>query len=75
MTALARVLGEAGRGVHVWRSERPLSGVRAEAEEIGWRCVVVDGSAVTGKVSFLDECERAYQFPYYFGRTWDAFAD
>ncbi|MBW8803576.1 MAG: barstar family protein [Catenulisporales bacterium] len=75
MTALAHVLGEAGPGVHVWHSQRTLSRIRAEAEEIGWRCVVVDGPAATDKASFLDECERAYRFPDYFGHNWDALAD
>lgn len=75
MTALAHVLGEVGSGVHVWHSERPPGRIRAEAEEIGWRCVFVDGSAVSGKASFLDECERAYRFPAYFGHNWDALAD
>ncbi|NUP46636.1 MAG: barstar family protein [Catenulispora sp.] len=75
MTALAHVLGEVGPGVHVWHSERPASAIRAEAEEIAWRCVVLDGSVVVDKTSFLNECDRAYNFPVYFGRNWDALAD
>jgi hypothetical protein len=75
MTALAHVLGEAGPGVHVWHSERPAAEIRAEAAEIAWRCVVVDGSRVVDKASFLNECERAYSFPAYFGHNWDALAD
>ena len=75
MTALAHVLGEAGPGVHVWHSARPAAEIRAEADEIGWRCVVLDGAAVVDKASFLDECARGYGFPAYFGHNWDALAD
>ena len=75
MTALAHVLGESGPGVHVWKSERPAAAIRAEAAEIGWRCVVVDCAHVRTKAQFLEECERSYRFPAYFGHNWDALAD
>ena len=75
MTALAHVLGEAGPGVHVWHSERSAAEICAEAAEIAWRCVVVDCSHVRDKAQFLDECERSYRFPAYFGHNWDALAD
>jgi len=75
MTALAHVLGEAGPGVHVWHSARAEAEIRAEAEEIGWRCVIMDGSGVSDKEQFLRECERSYQFPAFFGHNWDALAD
>ncbi|MFD0632577.1 barstar family protein [Catenulispora yoronensis] len=75
MTALAHVLGEAGPGVHAWHSERSAAAIRAEAAELGWRCVIVDGALVVDKRSFLNECERAYRFPAYFGHNWDALAD
>ena len=75
MTALAHVLGEAGPGVHVWHSARAEAEIRAEAGEIAWRCVFLDGSDVRDKARFLAECERAYSFPAYFGHNWDALAD
>ena len=75
MTALAHVLGEAGPGVHVWSTDRCAAEIRAEAEEIAWRCVVIDGSRVRNKAQFLEECERSYRFPAYFGHNWDALAD
>jgi hypothetical protein len=75
MTALAHVLGEAGPGVHVWHSKRAVPEIREEAAEIAWRCVVLDGSVVVDKTSFLNECERAYGFPAHFGHNWDALAD
>ncbi|NUR63678.1 MAG: barstar family protein [Catenulispora sp.] len=75
MTALAHVLGEAGPGAHVWHSTRPVSEIRAEADEIAWRCVVLEGGAVVDKASFLEECARGYEFPAYFGHNWDALAD
>ena len=43
MTSLAHVLAEAGPGVHVWHSHRPIAEVAVEAAEIGWRCVALDG--------------------------------
>jgi hypothetical protein len=61
--------------VHVWHSDRSEAEIRAEAEEIAWRCVVVDGSRVRDKAQFLEECERSYRFPAYFGHNWDALAD
>jgi hypothetical protein len=75
MTALAHVLGEAGPGVHIWHSDRAEADIRADAEEIAWRCVIVDGSRVRDKAQFLEECERSYRFPAYFGHNWDALAD
>ena len=75
MTALAHVLGEVGPGVHIWNSDRPAAEIRAEAEEIAWRCVFVDCSHVHDKPQFLEECERSYRFPAYFGHNWDALAD
>jgi barstar (barnase inhibitor) len=41
----------------------------------GWQCHIVDGSAVTGKASFLDACASTLAFPDWFGGTWDAFVD
>jgi hypothetical protein len=75
MTALAHVLGEVGPGVHIWNSDRSEAEIRAEAEEIAWRCVFVDCSHVHDKPQFLEECERSYRFPAYFGHNWDALAD
>jgi hypothetical protein len=75
MTALAHVLGEAGPGVHIWNSDRPAAEIRAEAEEIAWRGVFVDCAHVHDKPQFLEECERSYRFPAYFGHNWDALAD
>ena len=75
MTSLAHVLADAGPGVHVWNSSRPEREIRAEAEEIAWRCVIVDGARVRNKACVLEACERAYQFPAWFGHNWDALAD
>jgi hypothetical protein len=75
MTSLAHVLAEAGPGVQVWHSDRPDAVVRTEAEEIGWRCVVLDGAHIRSKECFLEECERSYRFPAWFGHNWDALAD
>jgi hypothetical protein len=75
MTSLAHVLAEAGPGVHVWHSPRPVAEVEAEAAEIAWRCVVLDGENVRDKACFLEKCERAYRFPPWFGHNWDALAD
>jgi hypothetical protein len=75
MTSLAHVLAESGPGVHLWRSSRPQAEIVAEAAEIGWRCVILDGSQVRSKAAFLEECERSYRFPAWFGHNWDAVAD
>jgi hypothetical protein len=75
MTSLAHVLAEAGPGVHLWRSARPEPEIAAEAAEIAWRAVFVDGANVRDKACFLEKCERAYRFPAWFGHNWDALAD
>ena len=75
MTSLAHVLAESGPGVHLWRSRRSHAEIRAEAAEIRWRCVILDGVGVRSKDAFLEECERSYRFPAWFGHNWDALAD
>jgi len=60
-----------------------LSGVRriedaaieeleAEADELGWRCVVLDGAEVEDRESFLQMCDEAFGLPDWFGMNWDA---
>jgi hypothetical protein len=75
MTSLAHVLAESGPGVHLWHSTRPVAEIRAEAQEIAWRFVVLEGAHIRDKDCFLEECERSYRFPPWFGHNWDALAD
>lgn len=75
MTSLAHVLAASGPGAHRWRSRRPIAEIQAEAAEIGWRCVLLDGSEIRNKEAFLEACERSYRFPAWFGHNWDALAD
>ncbi|MGD9955756.1 MAG: barstar family protein [Candidatus Nanopelagicales bacterium] len=60
-----------------------LSGVRrigdatieeleAEADDLGWRCVVLDGAEVEDRESFLQMCDEAFGLPDWFGMNWDA---
>jgi RNAse (barnase) inhibitor barstar len=44
----------------------------SDAEELGWRCIVLDGSEVEDKDAFLDLCSDAFGLPEWFGMNWDA---
>src|SRR5262249_21756865 len=55
---------------------RALMDALSEAlQKAGWRVFRVDGTAVTGKASFLAACAGAMRFPSWFGGNWDALAD
>ncbi len=49
-----------------------VDAVEAEADERGWRCVVLDGSEVESKQAFLEMCDEAFGLPDWFGMNWDA---
>ena len=46
--------------------------IENDAEDLGWRCVVLDGSEVEDKASFLEMCDEAFGLPDWFGMNWDA---
>ena len=46
--------------------------LEAEAEDLGWRCVVLDGSEVEDREGFLEMCDEAFGLPDWFGMNWDA---
>ncbi len=46
-----------------------------QVEERGWRCFLLDGSAVFDKHSFLSASAHAMHFPAYYGHNWDAFEE
>jgi RNAse (barnase) inhibitor barstar len=54
------------------RVDTPLDELEANAEELGWRCVVLDGAEVEDKDAFLEMCEEAFGLPEWFGMNWDA---
>jgi hypothetical protein len=56
----------------VRRIEAPVDELEAAAEELGWRCVVIDGSEVETKEAFLELCAEAFALPEWFGLNWDA---
>jgi RNAse (barnase) inhibitor barstar len=64
-TALARLHG-------VRRTDAAVDELEAEAEGLGWRCVVLDGSEVEDRTAFLESCDEAFRLPEWFGMNWDA---
>ena len=66
MTALTSLRG-------VRRSVRgSVEGFENDAEDLGWRCIVLDSSEVEDKESFLDLCADSFALPEWFGLNWDA---
>ena len=45
--------------------------VETEADKLGWRVVVLDGTDVEDKHAFLEACDEAFEFPDWFGWNWD----
>jgi len=64
-TALARLHG-------VRRTDAAVDDLEAAAEELDWRCVVLDGSEVEDRAAFLESCDEAFALPEWFGMNWDA---
>jgi len=76
MTTLAAVLdGAVESGIHQLDDLDDAATIAARVESIGWRCFVVDGTAVSDKASFLAAVAAAGEFPEWFGHNWDALAD
>jgi RNAse (barnase) inhibitor barstar len=63
--ALARLHG-------VRRTDARVDDLEAEADELEWRCVVLDGSDVEDRGAFLESCVEAFGLPEWFGMNWDA---
>ena len=64
-TALARLRG-------IRRTDTAVEDLEAAAEELVWRCVVLDGSEVEDRAAFLESCDEAFGLPEWFGMNWDA---
>jgi hypothetical protein len=64
-TVLARLSG-------VRRTGAPVEELEAEADALGWRCIVLDGSEVEDRAAFLESCDEAFALPEWFGMNWDA---
>jgi hypothetical protein len=56
----------------VRRIEAPVEELESAAEELGWRCVVLDGTEVDTKDAFLELCAESFALPEWFGMNWDA---
>lgn len=59
-------------GVTRWGSQVSLGALEETGDGLGRRVVVLDGSDVEDKASFLLLCEVAFDLPEWFGRNWDA---
>ena len=62
-------------GVYRWHSSLRAADVAHAVEHAGYRCFVLDGTAVTDKAAFLDTCAGTFALPEWFGRNWDALHD
>ena len=58
------------RGVR--RAVGTVDAYESAAEELRWRCVVLDGTDVQDKAAFLESCDEAFELPEWFGMNWDA---
>ena len=56
----------------VRRVDAPVDELENAAEELGWRCVVLDGAEVEDKDAFLELCAESFALPEWFGMNWDA---
>lgn len=54
------------------RSDEPVDALEVEAERLGWRCYVLDGTDVEDRSAFLESCVEAFELPEWFGKNWDA---
>ena len=62
-----------GRGFIHCVHEDAADVLQHELDRLGFSVVVLDGARMTDAGSFHAEAERAFQFPDYYGRNWDAF--
>jgi hypothetical protein len=73
---LTQVLSGERHGVFRWthsaRADAALDAAESAANTAGWRYVLLDSSAVSDKLGFLDVCAEAFDLPSWFGRNWDA---
>lgn len=61
-----------GRLAGVRRTDDAVDGLEAEAESLGWRCYVLDGTDVESRHAFLEACVETFELPDWFGMNWDA---
>jgi len=65
MSALATLHG-------VRRTDLAVEELETDADGLGWRCIVLDGSEVEDRAAFLEACDEAFALPEWFGMNWDA---
>ena len=60
-----------------YRLDRPLTvrEIRDELVAAGWGIRIVDGAVMADRAALFDAFATACDFPEWFGRNWDAFAD
>jgi RNAse (barnase) inhibitor barstar len=77
MTAVLHELisGELPPGRYRLAVPRSIRAIRAELAEAGWTTLVVDGAAMGDRAELFNEFAAGCDFPDWFGRNWDAFAD
>ena len=76
MRDLAHVLARGVQpGVYKWPTTEAVAELEEAVDESGWRLVHLDTSTVGDKAGFLDRAAKAFGFPDYFGRNWDALGD
>jgi hypothetical protein len=56
----------------VRRTDETVDLLEQEAEKLGWRCYVLDGTDVESRRAFLDACVETFELPEWFGMNWDA---
>jgi RNAse (barnase) inhibitor barstar len=62
-------------GIHELPPGVDVAEVRERAARAAMRFVHLDTSRVAGREDFFEVVAKAFSFPQWFGRNWDAFAD
>lgn len=62
-----------GRGFIHCVHEEATAALREDLDRLGFTEVTLDGARMTDAESFHAEAMRAFRFPDYYGRNWDAF--
>ena len=56
----------------VRRTDEAVDVLETQAEKLGWRCYVLDGTDVEDRRAFLVSCVESFELPEWFGMNWDA---
>lgn len=56
----------------VARTDLTVEVIENIVDRLGWRLVLLDGSEISDKEAFLEQCAGLFGLPEWFGMNWDA---